>query len=242
MAMQRAGLFWNNDEPGPATVSTWGVGHESWASESFDLCIDLDSTESSRWEMTQDSAEPSALVPVPRWPEGVVPDAASSGAAASEALPGLTRGVGRGVHAGAGPELCPAPHVAACRGPDLPSGQGGPGRHRPARGLESGESGRQARCRSRPVVVGLSASHNVVIRPLLRILLPVVSLTFTRLRLPRGRAWRAQWVQGLAPSSRHVPSGRGWSSLCTRVSLSGEGLGPLVPEAPSAVCGVGQVT
>lgn len=66
MAMQRAGLFWNNDEPGPATVSTWGVGHESWASESFDSCIDLDSTESSRWEITQDSAEPSALVPVPR--------------------------------------------------------------------------------------------------------------------------------------------------------------------------------
>lgn len=123
--MQRAGLFWNNDEPGPATVSTWGAGHESWASESFDLCIDLDSIESSRWEMTQDSAEPSALVPVPRWPEGVVPDAASSAAAASEALPGLTRGVGRGVHAGAGPELCPAPHVAACRGPDLPGGQGG---------------------------------------------------------------------------------------------------------------------
>lgn len=55
---QRAGLFWKNDEQGLATISMWGAERESWASESFNSCINLDSTKSLRWEMTQDSADP----------------------------------------------------------------------------------------------------------------------------------------------------------------------------------------
>lgn len=135
--LQRAGLFRKNDGLGPATIPMQGPGHESWASESFNSRINLDSTKSLRRELTQEVQNCSAFATVPREPEGVVAGTAFS---QTRCQRGLARVAAGALAAVCEPEdLCP-PRVSVRRASDRLTRQVGPaGIYE--RGLESGSPG-----------------------------------------------------------------------------------------------------